>query len=156
LQNQEDRILTTHIGQAIDRQPARARRLHQRMREGRNSLLPNHDLAHLTDAPGLGSGKSQVRRAPGRLLAGSGRRRRRHAIGRLERLARIVVWLRRRLCPPLIYNVCCIAALFYLHIPPDGRVVLASLVTEVGLEVCVLFIVPTYLQTADCERQRRN
>lgn len=53
-----DRILTIFAGQAIDRQPARARRLHQRMRARRNPLLPEHDLAHLTDAPGLGAGES--------------------------------------------------------------------------------------------------
>ena len=72
------------LGQAIDCQPARARRLHKRVCARRNPLLPEHDLAHLTDAPGLGAGESQVRRAAGRLLAGFGRWRGRHAVGRLR------------------------------------------------------------------------
>ena len=45
-------------GQTIDRQPARTRRLHPGVRARRNPLLPEHDLAHLTDSPGLGAGES--------------------------------------------------------------------------------------------------
>jgi hypothetical protein len=70
----KDGVLTFQTGQAIDRQPASARSLHQRMRERRDPLFPEHDLAHLTDASGVGAGESQIRRAASRLLAGSGRR----------------------------------------------------------------------------------
>jgi sorting nexin-8 len=52
-----DGLLTLLAGQAIDRQPARARRLHPRVRARRNRVFPEHDLAHFTDAPGLGAGE---------------------------------------------------------------------------------------------------
>lgn len=52
-----DGLLTLLAGQAIDRQPTRARRLHPRVRARRNRVFPEHDLAYLTNASGLGAGE---------------------------------------------------------------------------------------------------
>lgn len=59
-------------GQAIDRQPTRAWRVYQGVREGRGAVFPEHDLEDLEDAPGVGAGEGQVCGVAGGLLEGAG------------------------------------------------------------------------------------
>ena len=66
-------------GQAVDRGPARARRLHQGVCARRVRRVPAQPVRRVAAAPGLEPGARQIRRAAGGQLARARRRRGEHA-----------------------------------------------------------------------------